>query len=42
MNYNFQDRTILAMNLAKKAGEEILRISQNSDLGTKEKVLKML
>ena len=40
MNYNFQDRTILAMDLAKKAGEEILRIYQNSDLDTKEKDTK--
>lgn len=40
MNYNFQDRTILAMDLAKKAGEEILRISQNNDLDIKEKGTK--
>lgn len=40
MNYNFQDRTILAMDLARKAGEEILRISQNNNLDTKEKGTK--
>lgn len=40
MNNIFQDRTNLAIELAKKAGKKILRISQNSNLNTTEKGTK--
>ncbi len=40
MNNNFNDRTNLAITLARKAGEEILKIAQTNNLDTKEKGTK--